>query len=251
MVERDGATMFNLLVTRANPWKNTLGTSVDWDDDGGEDGSLYPLSDPREPDGFRNNPDDGDRYLVSSNGFTLSESIGGKSLTTLSEARNTGVTLVVTESRVVMTCEKWRKFPSPFVLMGHIRYNWLIRVGYGRPLAIGYKKLRLVCEDGLGPNKGRQLALDLPVSRDFDGQELIDDIAERAAAYYLRLGRPIADDKMEQFQALASRNRSANTKAGQWLTHVMPLYRRVHYETAYTLDRTGDPLSPAEEPEVR
>ncbi len=160
MVERDGSEMFNVMVTRANPFRSMPGVSVDWGDSGGEDGSLYPLTSPTSQSGILPELDDGDSYAIEAGGFSLHDNVGGR-WNQLFHAGNVKVGLLVTECRVVAVCEKWRQFPSPYVVAGHIRYNWLQTVSFGSALPFGAKQLLLVCTDGEGPHGNRHLRLSL------------------------------------------------------------------------------------------
>ncbi len=188
--------MFNILAARLkhstvgemvmNAAAEQAGIDLVGDD---EDGMLYPVYEPGAQGGARSEPDDGSNcHLVEVTGITLLDSFGAKE-SRLFHLYNSRVSALITDSRVVILCEKWRTAPSAHVLMGHVRHNWLQAVGWGRQGPFGSKQLRIVCIDGMGPDKKRQVKLDLSLGRGVDGRALVDEIAARAARYYL-MSRP-------------------------------------------------------------
>jgi hypothetical protein len=219
-------------------------------------GMLYPRSD-STASAVEHLSDDGDVRYVGATAFTLWQ-LKGKGGTKIADVGPVPVDIQVTDSRIAVSCKKWNKsgraggaglglliaeaqvvagnavqahLRRRTLLVGHLRYNWLSSVTCKRASLLIPAKLRVVCHDGLGTNTSVK-ALDLLLRRGIDARELLDDIAARAAKFWLQLNEEIPSDLHEQFLALAERSAApTSTGKGHVYSYTMPKFDKVSFET--------------------
>jgi hypothetical protein len=107
------------------------------------------------------------------------------------------------------------------VLVGHVRYEWLHRVGFSPKRFGSDEKIRLELTD----DADRHMVLDIHLPKDVDSSALAQDIVQRAARFRLR-ETEIKPENVEKFKEL--QHAPALQPADKtFASYTMPTYLRV------------------------
>jgi len=198
-----------------------------------EDSPLYPFPG-EQPDTVESDNDDGQPFPVMSAGeLNVYELSGGSGPKRLIRARKLKAAVRVTESRVYVACSKYEKgggwMPWTLgavpvavaanvvsraraarrrrgkMLVGHIRYSWLLSVGFkARRIPAGHDTIQLIVSDPTVPG-GRELSLEITLARQHSGGDVARQVASMAASYQLA-GRAsqLDDSSRELLRSLES-----------------------------------------------
>jgi hypothetical protein len=185
-----------------------------------------------EPDTIELEPADGSDPLTFTTGeLNLRHMPSGSKISRISRIKDIKAQVFVTEARVAVACSKYDKgggfhafniaaLPLSVglntvskvrasrrrkgkMLVGHIRYESLLSVGYINKSGLqGGNRLRVATVDAT--TTGRAVILDINLPKQIDGQELSAKIAGLAANYQLDHNDTISEQTREHLEALRS-----------------------------------------------
>jgi hypothetical protein len=210
---------------------NILGVVTPEDDDG----RLYPLMGD-ETSFVEHEERDAEGHEFVASRLELTEKIGrdGKARQ-IAFLRDDKSDVLITDCRVVVNCRNWdagggafgmglgatlagienviskakaRKRRRGKMCLGHIRYEWLMGVGYEpKTKWTSTPTIRFVVWDGNGPETWRILYLNIVVSKALDPRALATEIVQRSARYWLSWADESAgvdEDRRQLFERLAA-----------------------------------------------
>jgi len=175
---------------------------------------------------------DGELQRVEGSNLVLTASSSGD-YRILTRLKDVPIELIVTDSRVIIACEKWNRGDRYWgvglgatsamisntinkakearqrrgtMLLGHIRYGWLVNVGYTIPQGLGQRPcVRFELFHRVPPdNHERRLRLELGLRKRTDSAEVAKAITRRAAKYWLRHYQDNLADSRDKYQKLAA-----------------------------------------------
>ena len=218
------------------------------------DGRMYPLIGSGDSVAELE-PADGNVKLFKGGGLVLCESIEQGGATEIAFLKDVPVQIMVTDSRVVLSADKWNKGSRYWgvglgatsalidnialsirearqrrgsLLMGHIRYNWMHTVGCQRQKNWGLGELlRLVCVDGYS-SKRRLLIMSVALAKSESSASVADLIAARTAAYWLARDDADLAAVQPKFEALRARQHPLVATKGKVNSHSIPLFQKAH-----------------------
>lgn len=233
-----------------------------------EDDVMYPLlSDADQTCPIALGSSDGEPSIYRANDVLLYRIEEGKKRQSLLELGDRPITVVVTDSRIAIYCEKYDK-GGGFIgfgvgaavalaanvasralaarrrkgkaLVGHVRYRWLSHVGAASKAGLlSRDKVRILVREGnQSAHPGAHLELLLLFKRGIDPHEIAAEIARRAAQARL-LETDLSDEHRSEFELLAEASKLAN-KPKEYATHAMPTYYRAIASTAFSASDKGE-----------
>jgi hypothetical protein len=232
------------------------------------DGRLHPVvSDGRDLVVLEEG--DGEVQRLSASAVHVGEAVAG-GLRTLTHVSNVKLDLLVSESRVILACQKYEKGggwvgfgAGAFVavaangaskalaahrrrgkvLVGQVRYPWLRCVGFKPKLGwASSEQLRLGVSVPMSGGNQCQLLLDATLPKDVAAAKVAHAIVAHAARYRLEHSS-VADDERQRYEELIDGPPLAPPEAKKFAVYQMPTYFPVAASTAYP--ETETPLAGA------
>jgi hypothetical protein len=230
-----------------------------------DDGRLYPILGAQgDAYPFQLEQWDGHIFNSEATGMVLTQFINEvpKLLTRLTEVP---VQIYVTESRVIVACEKWNKGDRYWgvglgatnalisntvnkvkearsrrgtMLLGQFRYGWLKHVGYlPKKGVFSHPAIRLNLGHRLQPsNEVRFLQLELILANSVDATSLARDIVGRSAKYRLRYEAIETEAERQKIGYLVSPPHLPPARPKHYATYMFPSSRPADVRTAYPQD---------------
>lgn len=182
--------------------------------------------------------------------------VGGGKARTIVEVREIRAEVVITDARVILLCSKydkgggWVGTPGTALmlnavsklraarrsrgtaLVGHIRYPWLISVGFSPKQGwLDEEVLRLVVRDGTA-DPSRLLVVDLNLPKETDSGAVARAIMLRAVQYRTT-HETLTDDELAGFRQLAESPELARPQPKKFAVYAMPTSWQAKPATAY------------------
>jgi hypothetical protein len=224
-----------------------------------EDGRLHPI--PGEEKGsVRMEQWDGQPLRLAASSITVQELRSGK-WRTLQQVRDVKLDVLVTDSRLLVSCGKfdkgggWVGFGGGGVLfalaangvskaraahrrhgkllVGQVRYPWLRCVGYKPKAGWGSnEELRLGVVTKSGEGERQELFLDLALPKNVDSAAVARAVVMRAAAYRLAYTE-VADEDRPKLVELSEGPALASPEPKKFALYHIPRYYHVSTAVAY------------------
>lgn len=181
---------------------------------------LFPLVAPPEADlPVVLHADDGHAMSVTAREISVRAQLEGR-VRDLVALRRRGVELVITDARVIVTCEH---APHGSVLAGHVKYPWLVAVGGSqREGRFDDDELRLIVQRSAGD----YAVLTIGFEDGVDVHGLAQEIAHRAAGMWLASHPDGRHENTALWQGVAASEKLDAVK-GEFALHWMPDHVRV------------------------
>jgi hypothetical protein len=181
---------------------------------------LFPLVAPAEADlSVVLHADDTGPMALTAREISVRTQFEGR-VRDLVAVRRRGVEVVITDARVIVTCERAVRGS---VLAGHVKYPWLVAVGGSdRRGRFDDAELRMIVQRSAGDYAVLTIGFEPAV----DVNGLARDIARRAAALWLETQSDGVDESTPLWQALATAERLEGEQ-GEFALHWMPEHIRV------------------------
>jgi hypothetical protein len=226
---------------------------------GDTDGSLYPLLG-ADGETVESKQWDGDHVQLVCKGIVVKDWVDKKA-TQLVRLSKVPISVIVTHSRLVVTCEQWNKggrrwgvglgaTTAPLtnlerrikdsresqgrLLLGHARHNWISEVGhFPRPNITTLPQLRINVKHKIDPeSKPHTLTVDFSLLFNTDSLDLAKTIVKRSAEFRLEHFE-VSEDQREIFAGLAKNPEFPEPVGSNYAVCRMPSSYLVTSSSAY------------------
>jgi len=224
-----------------------------------EDGRLYPLPD-EQKGSVRMEQWDGEPLRLTGSALVIQELRSGK-WRTLQRLRDVKLDLLITDSRLVVSCSKfdkgggWIGFGGGGVvlalaangvskaraahrrhgklLVGHVRYPWLRCVGYKPKAGWGSsEEIRLGVVARSRDGERQELFLNIALPKNVDSAAVARAVVMRAAAYRLT-HTEVQDEDRPRFEELSEGPRLATPEPKKFALYNIPRHYYVSAAVAH------------------
>jgi hypothetical protein len=226
-----------------------------------EDGRLYPVVGAERAPVELEEWDGTALQTVLVRGLSLSETVNNGSRKRLLLLRDIKLDVLITDARVVLACKNWDQLPKAWgvglgatsalitnvtrsvkaararrgkMLLGHVRYPWLMYVGFEpKRRWLDSPKLRFGLMERPSRDQQRLVLIDLALAKSHDSAAIARSVAQRAAQYWLThaaVQDPAARHRLDELAAGVDLPAPA---AGKMALYKMPQSLPASADTAF------------------